>query len=236
MFIFIRFVKPALLENLTIKSALQLDLTDANNLMPVTKVDLGFSATKTVTRLKAEGKLSELQIYDLRMQTRNFLLKMTEHLRDKLPLKNSLCRNVSCLAPSVILSDSESSSLRKFSFVLSAIETCGWIKADQCDLITQQFREFRKDVLSISSIKQKMVEFQPGIDRLDLFYTEHASSKLTGLWSVLSKLLILSHGQATVERGFSENKELSCTNLQEKTLIAKRIVVDHVKKVNHFLH
>ena len=37
-------------------------------------------------------------------------------------------------------------------------------------------------------------------------------------------ILTLSHGQATVERGFSVNKEVLAPNLQETSLVAKRLV------------
>jgi len=48
------------------------------------------------------------------------------------------------------------------------------------------------------------------------------------LWVVAKIILCLSHGQAQVERGFSINKEISCTNLKHKTLVAKRLVSDHI--------
>ena len=38
----------------------------------------------------------------------------------------------------------------------------------------------------------------------------------------------MSHGQATVERAFSINKELYEQNLKEKSFISQRIVTDHV--------
>ena len=51
------------------------------------------------------------------------------------------------------------------------------------------------------------------------------------LWNVLRSLLILSHGQAHVERGFSINKEVSNTNIQNTSLVARRQIKDHVKNV-----
>ena len=41
-------------------------------------------------------------------------------------------------------------------------------------------------------------------------------------------LLVLSHGQAKVERGFSINKDILVENQKEKSLIAQRRVFDHV--------
>ena len=51
------------------------------------------------------------------------------------------------------------------------------------------------------------------------------------LWIVVSQLLLLSHGQASVERGFSVNKQMERANLCEETFVAQRIVNDHVKAV-----
>ena len=42
------------------------------------------------------------------------------------------------------------------------------------------------------------------------------------------KLLLLSHGQATVERGFSVNKEMIVENQQEQSLVARRVIKDHI--------
>ena len=45
----------------------------------------------------------------------------------------------------------------------------------------------------------------------------------------------MSHEQATVERGFSVNKEVEAENSKEHTLVAQRIVCDHVTSVEGVL-
>ncbi|KAF7688180.1 hypothetical protein HF521_014186 [Silurus meridionalis] len=45
------------------------------------------------------------------------------------------------------------------------------------------------------------------------------------LWCFCKKLLILSYGQATVERGFSINKE---DNIKEDTVVTRRLVCDYI--------
>ena len=47
----------------------------------------------------------------------------------------------------------------------------------------------------------------------------------------LKALLLLSHGQATVERAFSINKQVKNDNLSEDTFVAKRPICDHVTAV-----
>jgi putative cell wall-binding protein len=51
------------------------------------------------------------------------------------------------------------------------------------------------------------------------------------LWAVVKMLLVLSHGQATVERGFSTNKQVETDNLYEESVIAKRTICDYVAYV-----
>lgn len=42
-------------------------------------------------------------------------------------------------------------------------------------------------------------------------------------------LLLLSHGQATVERGFSINKEVEMCNMNEDTIVSQRLICDYVR-------
>jgi len=51
-------------------------------------------------------------------------------------------------------------------------------------------------------------------------------------WSVCELALLLSHGQASVERGFSVSKELVVENQSEQTLAARRIIKEHIMCVN----
>jgi len=51
------------------------------------------------------------------------------------------------------------------------------------------------------------------------------------LWDIFKLLLTLSHGQATIERGFSQNKDIMCDNLAERTLVAQHVIIDHINYV-----
>jgi len=51
---------------------------------------------------------------------------------------------------------------------------------------------------------------------------------LCKLWTCVKALLLLSRGQASVERGFSVNKQVEIDNLTKDTFVAKRLICDHV--------
>jgi len=47
----------------------------------------------------------------------------------------------------------------------------------------------------------------------------------------VKSLLLQSHGQANVERGFSVNKQVEIDSLTEDTFVAKHLICDHVPSV-----
>ena len=68
--------------------------------------------------------------------------------------------------------------------------------------------------------------------RVDAFLHEKVSVRYPQLWGVCEMILIISHGQATVERGFSVNKEVEICKMQEGTVSAHRLICDYVTVCN----
>ena len=56
------------------------------------------------------------------------------------------------------------------------------------------------------------------------------------LVSLVKLLLVLSHGQASVERGFSVYKEIEIENFKEQSLVTQGLICDHVKAVDGLLN
>lgn len=77
-------------------------------------------------------------------------------------------------------------------------------------------------------------KFERSKDRIDSFYYDiiGAKKQYSHLWKVIKIVLTLSHGQASVERGFSLNKEIVVENLKEESLVALRLVCDELKSVD----
>ena len=49
---------------------------------------------------------------------------------------------------------------------------------------------------------------------------EHIDTpEFVDLWRVVRQLLLLTHGQASIERGFSDNKQMKVDNLREQTFM-----------------
>ena len=95
----------------------------------------------------------------------------------------------------------------------------------------QKFDLFLDNILVFGSTK--FANFDSSHDRLDsLLYKFMNGDAYKNLLEVVKLVLVLSHGQAAVERGFSVNKEAEVENLKGHTLIVMRTVIDHVNSVD----
>ena len=96
----------------------------------------------------------------------------------------------------------------------------------KCDTILAQYSRLTRE----AAVSEAFTNFNVDVHRLDkLLYGVLAKDKTQQeLWSVVRIVLLLSHGQASVERGFSVNKETMSENMAEHTLVAKRVVKDYL--------
>ena len=86
-----------------------------------------------------------------------------------------------------------------------------------------KFSNFNHTSVS-KTVTMDLTENENRIDVL-LYECMAENSSYSNLWSIVRILLLLSHGQATVERGFSVNKEVESQNLAEETFTAQRLVL-----------
>ena len=106
--------------------------------------------------------------------------------------------------------------------LLSACVEGGFVEAD-CDEVVQPFDDFIH-----TCANGELENFWVVDDRLDTFLRSRMAANCPVAWSVCELALLLSHGQASIEREFSVNKELVVENLSEQTLAASRIIKNHI--------
>ena len=74
-------------------------------------------------------------------------------------------------------------------------------------------------------------------DRVDSFLASNLkSSKYQKLCNLVKCLLVLSHGQARVQCGFSVNKEAMQYHFKERSVVALRIIYDHIQSAGGILN
>jgi len=75
----------------------------------------------------------------------------------------------------------------------------------------------------IDKEQDRFVNFDPVKTTVDILMHETIAGKnmYSKLWNIVRMLLVLSHGQAAVERGFSINKQAEEVHLQAETFVAE---------------
>ncbi|KAK7877584.1 hypothetical protein WMY93_031716 [Mugilogobius chulae] len=213
-------------QNLTPLQMVRLPVTDKQSWVHAKAVDIGIGAEAVIKELQRQCRsVGELTILQFRQDCIEGLSKSLKKIQEKSPLCFPAVRQLSCLNPAMMKSHPESCQekmrclVRKF---LQDNQLAGSYAAD--DFVIQQFDSF----LTQSATNQDVINFNPASDRLDTFLHSHTSQVYPELWAFCQKLLVLSHGQATVERGFSINKQVQVCNIQEDTVVAHRLVCDFV--------
>jgi len=203
------------------KVMLSIDVSNLINQRHLDNIDCGF-AVKTALS-KVETSLQPSKLLEFQAACRTGFVQLLRKLISKSPLHHSLLDSLSSLSPQSILRDKEGSE-KKFNSLLSTLVETKRFSPGVCD---SAMDEYRFMLLTESS---RLESFSLNKDRLDQFYMDliGKSEKFSSLFSVIKLLLILSHGQASVERGFSVNKAMLRDNLQTETIIAMRQVLLHI--------
>lgn len=197
-----KFIKPSVMKITTTPlKLLQIDYADPVNHMDVPKLRVGFVTEQALEKhMKKDSDAERLRL-EFRQNCKLFLLKMVSMLFEKAPLKYPLVRSLSVLDSRVFLKSKEVSN-RKLTTVLRLLVETGRIEEKCCDEILKGFGHFYDHSLMTAS--DSFRNFNPKSGSLDVFYHEHLfhNAEYRHLWKVVKCLLILSHGQASVERGF----------------------------------
>ncbi|KAJ8348774.1 hypothetical protein SKAU_G00273630 [Synaphobranchus kaupii] len=220
-----RFVKRELLQGITPLQLIRLDVADQKNWVCLKEADIGLGAESVLKELQRKNSVGELTVLEFRKDCLKGMSNILKKVQDKSPLKYPTVRQMACLDPTVMYSDPDWCQGRMGSLVqkfLQDNQLSGGVSTG--DVITQQFGNF----LSLEAKSEGFLSFRPTETRLDVFLHGFLSQPYPELWGFCKKVLLLSHGQATVERGFSINKEVETVNLQEDTVIAQRLVCDYV--------
>ena len=156
-----------------------------------------------------------------------FSLRCCQNCFERSPLGSAVLQCASMFEPSRMSILPKEKLHEKSKVLLSCFIDLSVISPRKCDKGTSDFKSFLAEDLS-----KYATEFQSALaerDRLDnIYFSTIQITKYQELLFVLKLLLILSHGQASVERGFSLKKKILKANMGPETVLAKRLIIDHM--------
>lgn len=223
-----RFIKPEILEEVSSYQGLtNIKPKDKDNQVSQAQVDIGFAARNSLRVVAESFNIDKKKVVSFRKDCISMLAGMTDKLLEKCPLKYDIVRHLSATTPENIISDSSevNTSFQKF---LQTLVTSEWRSADECDEILTSFKTFRTEMRTEHREEFKNNSKEAG-ERLDTFFGMYMNNTTyVKLWEVFKLIFTLSHGQASVERGYSVNNDLLVENMKEKTVTSLRTVYDSV--------
>lgn len=229
-----RFIKADVLRDVAVYQLVTIDSSDKQNQCGYSKIDIGFAAEHEVKRLLNIKAISDKQVMEFRFECRAFLVSMVKKLVEKAPMKYPLVRHMSCLDPKQMATDKDG-SISKLKKALQLLADIHRIKGGpaSCDEILRQYREFLDTTVVENLGVYENFNVNEADNRVDVLLFNDMSNKTNYnvLWPFVKDILLLSHGQASVERGFSVNKEIEVENLHEQSLVAQRLICDHIDSV-----
>ena len=132
-----------------------------------------------------------------------------------------------CLSPVEIASRNDNTLEKRFTKLLEILCEHRWMSTAEAEKAQKQY----SCLLSNNCFKGKAAKFDIYSDRVDDFWAEVLDSASTvDLENVVWLILIISHGNARVESGFSINEEILAPNQLAHSIISQRIVYEAVSK------
>ena len=116
--------------------------------------------------------------------------------------------------------------INHFSILLQRLVKAKKISSQSAERAKAQYSSFFDVLDNVTAFR----DFNKEDDCLDSFFADFIGRDKTyvDMWEVCKIISTLSHGQSSVERWFTVNKQFSIDNLKEKSLIALCRVADHM--------
>ena len=110
------------------------------------------------------------------------------------------------------------------------------MKCQGGDLAKAQYKCFLSEKVAVD--REKFPNFNISKERVDTFLGSYLNkiNSYKHAWMVMIFVFPLSHGQSQVLRGFNINDDVMVENMHNDSLIAQRIVFDHMKCNNFQPH
>jgi hypothetical protein len=160
-------------------------------------------------------------------ECRRFLVATVSKIVEGSPLKYKLARAILCFVHGAI-TQIRSTSEKRFGNFIQIIYDGGWVLSVVADQAKPQF--LKLCFKAADEWAELFKNFDWNEDRLDVFYKKilAKTEEFKELWSICQLALLLCHGNASVESGYSVNSSILVENLQEESLIAHRRVYDSI--------
>ena len=202
---------------------------EKKNLVSNKNVHLGFAAETQLEKLLTSKKITEKDVENLRAETMLFIKSCLTKLGERCPLMSTIVRNCEALSPTIIATNSQDSAKKKMKNLIKKIFSLNIIDCKDGDAALTEFTRFLTSEAFVE--KKKFIDFNRNEKRLDEFYFDvmRIHDNYPSFSLIVKLLCTISHGQASVERGFNDNHVVLKDNISAETVIARRFLKNYMR-------
>jgi hypothetical protein len=184
-------------------------------------IKLPFVVKDALRKIKRKN---DPELIDFQKSCSSFAKNVMLKLREAAPMTKRFIRRSAFLDPDIWKEPEFLPSATKIlDIALDEMMKHDWLTGREADMFKEVFLKKIREQAAKSLISSYQDE------RLDTFWCAIFDDKQSLERRLIDRILTLQHGQASVERGFSVNKEAMEVNQLEDSLIAQRIIYDAIK-------
>ena len=157
------------------------------------------------------------------MKLKCFIVAIASKLFERSLLRSALLKSASMFDTHVLQGNTRDKLITRFKTLLKVIMNLSVLAANSCNKVLSHFKCLLDN--DQKELRLDAIKFVEENDRLDNFYFKKYYIKLSFM---IRFMLTLSHGKASVERGFNLNNTVLKTNMSSNTIVARRIIKDHM--------
>ena len=158
--------------------------------------------------------MTNAQINQFTKGAKSFVLATLFKLLQRSPLGSGVVRCSAIFHPQNISLTSKSILQKHLKNLLSHFLELNILSPSECDKTLSEFNHFPDNDCKI--FRSSFDAFEPQEKRLDNFFNDIQTHKYESLSYVIRLILTLCHGQASVERSFSENNTIPAQNMSAR--------------------
>ena len=194
---------------------LKIDLLEGSNYLKRKGMHLGFSTGEYLCHIVRQDVANLNSVVTFKKEAREMIKVIMQAILEKSPLHSVVVKNANVFDPKSIITLPADSLRRNTKSLLRYIVSLKIISTSIAEKALSQYSNLILTKLQLDA--DKFRSFNSGKERLDDFIFKWFSVTIPAeLKSILKLVLVLSHSQVSIERGFNVNKTFLKVNMNEK--------------------
>ena len=179
----------------------------------------GFDAEEILSNLLRQDQIEVSKVSEFKKDVRQMIIVMVQKMLEKSPLRSVVIRNTHVFDPTMMINLSQDTLRGNMRILLRHLVSIKLLSPNVSDKALTQYIDLLTTKLLNDAVKFKSFDCEK--DRLDEFFFSTVSFLIPEeLKLVLILILVLSHGQASIEKSFSVNNTNLKVNMEKTSIVS----------------